>query len=103
MLSSSTWKVVLLSKPRLMYVNIPVIERRLPVVGMGFLFFHFLELASKEQERLQFRFVSRGVTKLLVHPMHCPTLSTPHVHTAEIVTTDRFTIWMSCRAEKRII
>jgi len=48
MLSTSIWKVVLLSKPRLTFVKIPVMDRRLPVVGMGFLFFHFLESASKE-------------------------------------------------------
>jgi hypothetical protein len=51
MLSTSTWKVALRSKPRLIFVNVPVIEMVLPVVGMGFFFFHFFESGSKKQER----------------------------------------------------
>jgi hypothetical protein len=48
-LSISTRKVRLRSNPRLIFVKIPVREIVLPVVGMGFLFFHFFDSESKKQ------------------------------------------------------
>lgn len=50
MLSTSISKVIVRLKPRFTLVNIPATEIAVPVIGIGFLFFHFFDSESKKHE-----------------------------------------------------
>lgn len=59
MLSSSTSNVGRRLLSRLMFVNMPMMEMVVPLMGMGFLAFHFFDSESKKQEIGQFK-MDRG-------------------------------------------